>query len=330
MLYQNNNSTYTLETNDNLQTIRPFSDPSFPFIITHLNMSQLPIPYIPWHWHDEFEFVWVKSGTLVLNTSQASYVLHEEEGAFLNYGILHMLKTEPGKDCDFFIARFAERLLFPDSGTTVTENYLRPILLSQKLRCLHLTTENSTTTEMLHFMRQIIDIYYRDLPGKHLLLLSRFYSFWEALYTYQYSQELVSTRISIADFNRVSVAIHFIAQNYMNPLTLEDIADSIHLSKSECCRCFKRALSLSPVEFLIHYRVMESIRKMQTKEAATHSISVLAASVGFNSVSYYNKQFKRITGYTPLEYRNTTLSHIKDSIWEKEFMEIINSSVSHN
>lgn len=324
MLYQNNNDTYSLNTNDNLQTIRSFPDPSFPFIINHLNMAQLSIPYIPWHWHDEIEFVWVKSGTLIVGTSDRSLQLKQDDCAFLNSGILHMLKTEPETDCDFFSVRFYSRLLFPDTTSTISTQYLQPLIVSPELRYIHLTAENALETRMIQLMKQIIQIYYMNQPGSELMILSKLYSLWSELLEYyqQYPTHFPVTNLVISDYDRVSAAIHYIAAHYADPLTLDDIANSIHLSKSECCRCFKRAISLSPIEFLIQYRVMEAIRKMQTKEAVAKSISMLSASVGFNSASYFNKQFKRYTNCTPLEYRNKLLTESQNSGLDVDFRDI--------
>lgn len=325
MLFQNNNDNYTLKTNDNLQTIRPFPDPSFPFIINHLNMAQLSIPYIPWHWHDEFELVWVKSGVLTVGTSDGTFDLQPDDCAFLNNGILHMLKTVPDADCDFFCVRFIGKLLFPDYSSTISNQYLHPLLVSPELRYIHLSAESPLMARMIQLVKQIIQIYYTNQPGSELMLLSKLYALWSELneYMQQYPIHTPLSNSVISDHDRVTTAIRYIAEHFAEPLTLVDIANSIHLSKSECCRCFKRSISISPIDFLIQYRIMESMRKMQTKEAVAKSISQLSASVGFNNASYFNKQFKRITGCTPLEYRKKLLAespNVKfENIFQKSF-----------
>lgn len=330
MLYQNNNNSYTLKTNDNLQTIRPFSDPSFPFVITHLNMAQLSIPFISWHWHDEFEFVWVKSGSLTIGTTDGTFELQQDDCAFLNSGILHMLKTQGNADCDFFSVRFYGKLLFPDYNATIASQYMHPLLVSPELRYIHLSSDNPLKARMIQLIKQIIQIYYMNQPGSELMILSKLFALWSELneYLQQYPSASPISGLTISDYDRVTSAIHYIAEHYADPLTLEDIANTIHISKSECCRCFKRVVSLSPIEFLIQYRVMEAIRKMQTKEAVAKSISQLSASVGFNNASYFNKQFKRHTNCTPLEYRNKLLSESPNVKFDKDFMEFFANPIN--
>ncbi|MBR4086078.1 MAG: helix-turn-helix domain-containing protein [Lachnospiraceae bacterium] len=332
MLYQNNNNSYTLKTNDNLQTIRPFPDPSFPFIITHLNMAQLSIPYIPWHWHDEFEFVWVKSGSLTVGTSDGSFTLQPDDCAFLNSGILHMLKTQCDEDCDFFSVRFYGKLLFSDNTSSIATQYMHPLLVSPELRYIHLSAENPLKSRMIQLMKQIIQIYYMNQHGSELMILSKLYALWSELneYLQQYPSASPVSGLTISDHDRVTAAIHYIAEHYADPLTLDDIANTIHVSKSECCRCFKRVVSLSPIEFLIQYRVMEAIRKMQAKEAVAKSISQLSASVGFNNTSYFNKQFKRHTNCTPLEYRKKLLSESQNAKLDKDFSDFFTNPTNMN
>ena len=90
----------------------------------------------------------------------------------------------------------------------------------------------------------------------------------------------------------------------MEAVTLDDIANSIMVSKSECCRCFKRTLGITPFEYLMKYRIQESAKRIQRRPQ--DSISEIAGSVGFNNTSYFNKIFKKYMECTPSEYRNST------------------------
>jgi len=122
----------------------------------------------------------------------------------------------------------------------------------------------------------------------------------------------------------VNQAIDYIEQNYMNDISLEDISNAIHISKSECCRCFKRAVHSSPVEYLIRFRILEASRKILCGSLESQSMSDLAESVGFNSTSYFTKLFKKYMSYTPTEYRKiyqenaTEMDEYKRQLKEKE------------
>lgn len=54
--------------------------PEYPYVLHHVNLSDTKVP---WHWHEEFEFVCVISGSIKLHTTSRSDIFHKNE-AFLS------------------------------------------------------------------------------------------------------------------------------------------------------------------------------------------------------------------------------------------------------
>ena len=116
------------------------------------------------------------------------------------------------------------------------------------------------------------------------------------------------------DEQRVKQAMLFIRMHHAEPISLEEIAGSVHISKSECCRCFSRTLQMTPFEYLMKYRIFEATRKMaQSPQEPPMSIADLAMSVGFNNTSYFNKLFKKYLGCTPTYYRTHKIGLMPES-----------------
>ncbi len=115
-----------------------------------------------------------------------------------------------------------------------------------------------------------------------------------------------SFRISNDEY-RVKQAIAYVESHYADQITLEELADSIHISKSECCRCFKRVLNLTPIEYVVQYRIYTAAAILDDPRTEIPSISELAIKTGHNNISYFNKMFKRHMGVTPTEYRAEVL-----------------------
>ncbi|MBQ3037428.1 MAG: helix-turn-helix transcriptional regulator, partial [Lachnospiraceae bacterium] len=113
---------------------------------------------------------------------------------------------------------------------------------------------------------------------------------------------------------RIIDAIAYIQEHYAELVTLDDIADSIHVSKSECCRCFKRAVNITPFEYLMRYRILQAADKILQNDREMTSISELASSVGFNNTSYFNKLFKKYFNCTPTEYRKLSKTEHRDQL----------------
>ena len=130
-------------------------------------------------------------------------------------------------------------------------------------------------------------------------------------------RELISYSNTLWDdgvIERVKKAILFIQDHYRDAITLDHIAESIHVSKSECCRCFKRTTKEAPFDHLLIYRVFESARRMQRADASADSIQTLSKAVGFHNASYYNKIFKKYMGCTPTQYREIIKKSHRDAL----------------
>ena len=101
------------------------------------------------------------------------------------------------------------------------------------------------------------------------------------------------------DEERVKGALTYIASHYNEPITLEDISDSVHISKSECCRFFKKQMGMTIFDYILYLRIQNSLPLLKKED----SITEVAAKVGFSSPSYYSQIFKRYMKCTPMEYK---------------------------
>ena len=97
--------------------------------------------------------------------------------------------------------------------------------------------------------------------------------------------------------------LDFAEQNFAENITLEQIAGAADIGERECLRCFNRTIRLSPMQYLLKYRIMQGAEMCLLHPA--DSVSDIAIRCGFDSPSYFTKIFKRFTGCTPREYRHS-------------------------
>ena len=104
-----------------------------------------------------------------------------------------------------------------------------------------------------------------------------------------------------ADTVRIEQMLQYMQASYAEPITLADIAQAARLSERECLRCFHRPIGDSPVQYLLKYRLMQGAALLRASPAA--SIAEVSAACGFDSPSYFSKQFRRFYQRPPREYR---------------------------
>lgn len=100
----------------------------------------------------------------------------------------------------------------------------------------------------------------------------------------------------------VQKGIEYISSNYSYPITVEDIAAYVGLSRSQLFRSFQAVLNVSPKEYLTDFRIKQSCYLL---ENSSLSITAIANSIGFDNGLYFSKAFHKIKGMSPKEYRST-------------------------
>ncbi|MBQ7974739.1 MAG: AraC family transcriptional regulator [Clostridia bacterium] len=109
------------------------------------------------------------------------------------------------------------------------------------------------------------------------------------------------THIEKNRFGKILPVLDYIEQNYKRPVTLDDMADLICVSKSYLCRTFREAYGVTPVNYLLKMRIN---RAKQLLISTDMKIKLLSNECGFNDTSYFCMIFKRMEGMTPDEFRS--------------------------
>lgn len=279
--------------------MRMHGDVEFPIGIYSETLSSYDLGYVPWHWHAEMEVYFIVKGILELVTTEGTIYLKSGEGFFANSNELHCMKMGEGKDVQYISIVFNPQVIRNGLSLLLDEKYIFPILGNTELSYLFLQDskyapqiyDKMTKIEKYHLERNFgFEVYIRNILSEIWLLLL------------QYKKSCISdTPIkNKLDSNRIRAMLSFIQQHYSEDISLLDIAETASISVSECCRCFKRSLRLSPIEYLVEYRLGEAaMQLMQTEK----SISEICFDVGFNSTSYFANKFRRQFNKTPRAYR---------------------------
>jgi len=101
----------------------------------------------------------------------------------------------------------------------------------------------------------------------------------------------------------------FIEQNYADRHTIEDLASQINVSRRSFERRFKQATNNTVIEYIQRVRIESAKRSF---EASRKNVSEVMYEVGYTDTKAFRDVFKRVTGLTPVEYRNKYSRMIKN------------------
>ncbi|MEL7220422.1 MAG: AraC family transcriptional regulator [Bacteroidota bacterium] len=111
-------------------------------------------------------------------------------------------------------------------------------------------------------------------------------------------------KFSNKEQERMRLIHAFIDKNYHRRIELKEIAQICFMTKEAFCRYFKKMTKYTFVEFLNRYRVSHSKRYLMAGERVSEACYLS----GFQSLSYYNRVFKKITNENPSRFRSRYLS----------------------
>jgi AraC-like DNA-binding protein len=95
-------------------------------------------------------------------------------------------------------------------------------------------------------------------------------------------------------------ALNIIHSEYMQDVTIQEIADRLNLDRTYFSHLFKAKMGMSPKKYLLNYRM-----ELAADLIANHgqSISTTAVSVGYNDIYIFSKMFKQHFGVAPSQYK---------------------------
>lgn len=93
---------------------------------------------------------------------------------------------------------------------------------------------------------------------------------------------------------------HYIRDNYMYDLSMQDLAQMMNYSEAYFSRLFKQCFGRNFTSYLAEYRVNEA---KELLKQPTVNVKEIGRAVGYPDSNYFTKVFRRITGQSPSEYR---------------------------
>lgn len=286
-----------MEQHSYINSVNLNQNTGFPYLVLNI-IDNTSYPRNPgfqvMHWHEDLQFIYVLSGKIEVVTLESSVLLQAGEAVFINKNVVHLVKKSDSCHYNSFI--FPDHLLkfYPGSpaGTIVEQlsgNESLPLFHIQNLE---------RNRGLLDMLKKLIALEQNKTPLYPYEVLTTLCSLWlKFIRTVNVPQTPQKNIVG----TRMSIFLHYIEQNYQSPISLDDLAESAHVSKSECLRCFKLSLQTAPYQYLMEYRLSKAADLLKT---STLPIGDISASVGFNQVSHFGKYFRQKTGMSPSEYRN--------------------------
>lgn len=259
-----------------------------------INIFLANIMEYPIHWRDSIQILFVLNGTIDVGVENEIYTLYEREIEIINVNEVYSIKSNDPKnlvlilniDPNFFERYYddAKEIFFytnsSDEHVQEDEKYYElrkyiSILLYEAVSKLD-DYEDKIEENLLEMMYHLLNNFH--------------YLFYE-------SEGLEDDEEQLERYHRI---VKYLSNNYMNKVSLQEIADKEFLSSQYLSYKIKDILGHGFNEYLNQIRVEESTKLLLDSD---RNISEISEEVGFSHVRYYNKHFKLHYNCTPMQYR---------------------------
>ncbi|MEN9613606.1 MAG: hypothetical protein RLZZ628_4420 [Bacteroidota bacterium] len=111
----------------------------------------------------------------------------------------------------------------------------------------------------------------------------------------------VGQHYNLKEQQRLKVVYAYIEAHYAEKIDLLDMAKLTHLTHAAFCRYFKKMTLMTFTEFVNQYRVNQAKKQL----LLDHTVTAVCFECGFESLSYFNRIFKKVTGLSPMQFKKS-------------------------
>lgn len=285
--------------NEKKQELKEHGNYEFPVHVSEEVLSLYEKGSFLWHWHPEIELTLILDGEIEYYVDDRKYLLKKGEGLFCNVNSLHAGNTHDRKECKYISVTFHPRFIYGYENSIIQRKYIEEIIHSKQCSSIFLREESEWQREILKEIKNIYMLFLLKSKQYELKVHISLCKIW--IYLTEYFQTLPEEKKEKEkNKERLKQILLFIQENYKDKITLEDIAKSVNICKSECCRFFKKYMKMSLFDYLLSYRIQQSLPLLRNQD---YTITEIAGMSGFINPCYYTKIFKRYQHCSPREYR---------------------------
>lgn len=298
----------------NASEIVRYDEVGIPLSIREGLLSAYPNHRALCHWHEDIEWVYIRSGQMNYYMNGKRVLLNTGEALMVNSRQMHYGYSENGQDCDFIRILCHPKIFITNS--VLYQSYIAPVLSNPSLEYLHLKPEFPEDAEALQLLPEILRIK-KEHPAAYEIEAAALLSLlWcRLLRSHPMMPNEAAAKPKEPDLLVQRDMVSYIYSHYSESINLDEIAAAGKVCRNKCCQIFRRYLNQSPIDFLNHYRLEVSCHLLNNTKL---SIAEICTACGFNHQSYYSKIFLRTYSCSPRDFRKRTEEKTSAEASEKD------------
>ncbi|MBL4677572.1 MAG: helix-turn-helix domain-containing protein [Mucilaginibacter sp.] len=250
--------------------------------------------YFYWHYHPEFELIYIEGLTGIRHVGQHISNFMDSDLVLIGSNVPH-LNFDYGLQTEYHQIVVQIKEDFPEKMLAGADEFALVEQLFNKAR-YGISFKGEVKAKAALMLKEISAL---DNFERLMKLMEIFQLLARSNDGEQLNDHDTSVSLYLNDKLRISTIYDYIHKHYQEQADVNVIADRVGLSTPAFCRYFKRQTNMTFTDFVNQYRISQAMT-MLLKDI---TVSEACYSVGFKSLSYFNKLFNKLEGMGPMEFK---------------------------
>lgn len=251
-----------------------------------------------WHFHPEFELVYIEAATGTRHVGEHISTYEESDLVLIGSNIPHL-------NFDYGIKTAYRKVVVHLKKEFIDNHIIKIPELSRIIQLFERSKHGLAFSGAIKkqigdklFEFEQLNPFQQYIQLLEVLQLLANIPNMELLHEQPYNN-----KFSERDQGRLRAIYAFVDKNYHQKIALSEVAKISNMTKEAFCRYFKKVSNYTFIEFLNRYRISQSKLILMSGK----SVSDACYQSGFESLSYFNRTFKKITTENPRDFRKRYL-----------------------
>ena len=271
----------------------------FPVTVNHDDLWSFEGKHVPVHWHGEFEISIPIEGCSVYQIYQNRCEIRPGQALLINSNVPHSCSSADEKRVQYHTVIVRPDFLYGTIGSDIEKNCFRAFQHNRNAACIIFDDTQLWGKQLLSLLEETDRLFYERPYCYELRIKGILCEVFAELLSRQDSACAKSSPENTTDLIRLEKMLDFLHTHFDQIVSLQELAEQVHLSREVCCRIFKKMTGKTITQYLQEYRVTQSISLVQSRQ---YSITQIAEMTGFSNASRFARAFQEQIGCNPSVY----------------------------
>ena len=243
------------------------------------------------HWHQKVEMIYIRDGICEIKIGNKTASCKRGDMAIIHSGEIHSIKDV--ENSAMYICTFAPDILnYFCSQMEFVRNFISAEMME----------EAGLSAEITRIFEEILKMDSSDIIWNDVLIQTDIIRMYSLLLGH-FRREETEKPQNLAKLQHFQEALLYIEEHYAENITLSDVARVINYNTSYASSLFVSYTGKNFKTYLDSFRINKAVRLLQRTDC---KIADISSQCGFVSIRTFNDVFRKVTGTTPRQLRNTS------------------------